>query len=272
MSSVILTYGNINLLTDDQHLRPLLELGNYHILGRVLYYVPYFSPLHPGRVLTTFGMLSSLVEVLNAIGVAYTANRTLPQNLIDLGHALMKASLIIQIVVISLFCLLAGLFQQKCHKGGVRTQKVWAPLVTLYISMSLIMIRTIYRTVEYFGISYIRIGDDIDPMSLSPIIRYEWFFYVFEASLMLANSFLWNFRHPRRYLPENYHTYLAQDGITELDGPGWKDERSFLITALDPFGFFAKGRKQQQPFWETNGYEHVNSGSQQRLRKGASPA
>src|SRR4051794_40424114 len=42
---------------------PLYELGNYYILGRILYFVPHCSPIHPGRVLTTFAAISSIVEV-----------------------------------------------------------------------------------------------------------------------------------------------------------------------------------------------------------------
>ena len=51
--------------------RPLYELSNYFMLSRILYYVPYHSPLHPGRVLTTFGAISMVVEALNGNGAAY---------------------------------------------------------------------------------------------------------------------------------------------------------------------------------------------------------
>jgi hypothetical protein len=177
----------------------------------------------------------------------------LRESLRKLGDALIKASLVIQIVVIALFCLLAGIFHRRCARGGITVRQVWAPLVTLYISMFLILVRTIYRTVEHFGVAQIRPGPGFDPMSLSPIIRYEWFFYVFEASLMLVNSVLWNVRHPRRYLPENYQVYLAQDGVTELEGPGWKDKRPFMVTMIDPFGMCDQAREKERPFWETNG-------------------
>ncbi|KMU76313.1 hypothetical protein CISG_01047 [Coccidioides immitis RMSCC 3703] len=117
-------------------------------------------PLHPGRVLTTFGALSAVVEVLNAIGVAYIANKSLPENLRELGEALIKASLITQIVVISLFYFLAGIFHQRTAKAKVNVRSVMAP------------------------------------------VRYEWYFYVFEASLLLLNSFLWNWRHQGASFPK----------------------------------------------------------------------
>ncbi|KAE8153108.1 RTA1 like protein-domain-containing protein [Aspergillus avenaceus] len=236
---------------------PLLELANYHILGRILYYVPYHSPIHPGRVLTTFGMLSALVEVLNAIGVSYIANPNLPDSTVELGHILMKASLIAQVVVVTIFCLLAGLFQHRCYRSGIRNRSIPVPLLTLYMSTFLIFVRCIYRIVEHFGASTVHSSQLDDLSELSPILRHEWFFYVFEASLMLLNTLLWNALHPRRFLPERSNIYLAQDGETELKGPGWKDHRPFLMTFLDPFGWLDKDKKER-PFWENNGYTAVS--------------
>ncbi|WEW59557.1 hypothetical protein PRK78_005031 [Emydomyces testavorans] len=240
---------------------PLLELANYHVLGRILYYVPYFSPLHPGRVLTTFGALSAIVEVLNAIGVSYIANQALPESLTKLGQILMKLSLVTQIVIIALFCLLGGTFHWRCARASIRIHRVSAPLLTLYISTSIILVRCIYRTIEHFNVLSVRHGPGVDLTTLSPIVRYEWFFYVFEASLMLVNSFLWNWRHPRQYLPENYNIYLAQDGVTELEGPGWKDDRPLIMTMFDPFSWCEPKTQKQRPFWETNGYTLVTAGS-----------
>ena len=87
--------------------------------------------------------------------------------------------------------------------------------------------------------------------------------WTFEAALMLSNSFLWNGSHPRLYLPEDYHVYLAQDGVTELQGPGWESEQSWIMTFIDPCGLTAmlsgqnKQGGQNKKFWETNGFENV---------------
>jgi len=81
---------------------------------------------------------------------------------------------------------------------------------------------------------------------------------------MLLNTLLWNASHPRRYLPEDYHVYLAQDGKTELEGPGWKDDQPWIMTWVDPCGMTVAIRRkvgkkggvgEEKPFWETNGYE-----------------
>ncbi|KAK4153530.1 hypothetical protein C8A00DRAFT_33691 [Chaetomidium leptoderma] len=253
---------------------PILELANYHILGRTLYYVPYFSPIHPGRVLTTLGSLSAMVEILNALGVAYlTTSPTPDSKFYSLGHNLLRASLALQLAVIGLFYGLATLFHRRCRRAGVAHPRVRAVLRTLYVSMLLILARTIYRAVEHFApppppvvqqpAATTSSGKKPDLMAIiSPLLRYEWFFWVFEAVPMLVNAAMWNARHPGRSLPPSYKVYLAQDGQTELRGPGWGDKRSLVMTLVDPFGFVAmleKGRKGE-PFWEQNGFHHLLGG------------
>ncbi|KAI0836795.1 RTA1 like protein-domain-containing protein [Hypoxylon sp. FL0890] len=230
---------------------PIYELCNYYMLGRILYFVPYYSPIHPGRVLTTFAAISTVVETLNGLGVSYESNRSLPEDIQQTGQSLLKASLILQLIVVTLFVILAATFHMKCRRNGINHVKVNQALLTLYISSAIILVRCIYRTVEFFGFT------SIDPASpnLSPIIRYEWFFYVFEATLMFCNSVLLNIRHPRRWLPGSNKVYLAKDGVTEIMGPGYKQERNVIATLFDPFDVIGmiKGRDQATRFWdETN--------------------
>ncbi|KAI0150652.1 RTA1 like protein-domain-containing protein [Xylariaceae sp. FL1272] len=231
---------------------PLYELGNYYILGRVLYFVPYYSPIHPGRVLTTFTAISTIIEALNGTGAAYIANVSLPEEKQELGRTLFKVALVLQLVVVSLFVTLATTFDHRCRKNGIRSHKVHQPLLTLYISSGIIAVRCIYRTVEYFEaetVSYY--SGDVTASGISPVIRYEWFFYVFEATLMFVNSVLLNIRHPRRWLPKSTKVYLAKDG-SEVMGPGYKEDRNFVATLLDPFDVYGmiKGRDKETRFWD----------------------
>lgn len=236
---------------------PLLELQNYHVLGRVLYYVPYHSPLHPGRVLTTFGFISSVIEALTGWGASYSANQSLSEEKRNTGHALIKTSLLMQVVVLVCFVALAGTFHRRCLKGGIKDRRLQQPLLTLYASAALIFVRTIFRVVEYFGVSELRYDDPtFDPSAVTPLLRYEWWFLVFEGALMLLNTCLFNARHPRMFLPEKSSTYLAVDGRTEVDGPGWKDPREFWRTVVDPFDLvgLARGKKGgMEAFWEADG-------------------
>ncbi|KAK4156827.1 protein RTA1 [Chaetomidium leptoderma] len=240
---------------------PLLELANYNILGRILYYAPYHSPIHPGRVITTFACISFIIEALNGNGVAYSANQSLPASQQETGRSLLKAALMMQLGVLALFLLLAATFHRRCARAGLHNQNLTAALRTLYASTALLSVRTVYRVVEYWSIivaqhdDFWRPGGGVDVNALSPALRYEWFFYVLEASLMLANTVLMNVRHPRKYLPKSAKTYLAvEDGVTEVLGPGYKDGRPFLVTVLDPFDLWGlvKGRDDDKEarFWE----------------------
>ncbi|KAI0458986.1 hypothetical protein F5B21DRAFT_458525 [Xylaria acuta] len=250
---------------------PLYELGNYYVLGRILYFVPHCSPIHPGRVLTTFAALSFVIEALNGVGASYVANRTLPEHLQDLGHILFKVALILQLVVILSFVALATTFYWRCRKNGINHNKVNQPILTLYISTGIIFARTVYRTVEYFEmdtVDYFAAGFDLSQQN--PIIRFEWYFYVFEAALMLVNSALINARHPRRWLPQTTKLYLAKDGITEVMGPGYKEDRGFVATLLDPFDIYGmiNGRDKSTRFWDEDGHkpETVPGPSREALR------
>jgi hypothetical protein len=240
---------------------PVFEVGNYNVLGRILYYVPYHSYIHPGRVATTFGFLGVVVEALNGQGVARSANTSLSESQQEVGRSLLKAALVMQLGIIMLFLLLAGSFHRRCRRAGIRKAGMYHALHTMYISTALLLARTIYRTVEYLSISNMHITPGMDPSTLSPLLRYEWFFYVFEASLMLANQVLLNVRHPRKFLPKSTKIYLGKDGETEIAGPGYKDTRPFWLTLVDPFDFAAlfKGQSKQSRFWETHEADEANA-------------
>lgn len=71
---------------------------------------------------------------------------------------------------------------------------------------------------------------------------------------MVLNTFLLNIRHPMRFLPRNNKVYLAEDGVTEIQGEGYEDRRKWYVTFLDPFDLVgaAKGRNMNQRFWQTH--------------------
>ena len=233
--------------------------------------MPYHSPIHPGRVLTTFGAVSGIVEALNGNGASYSSNANLPESRQQIGRDLLKAALIIQLGVITSFVSLAIYFHWRCYQANILPKNLKGILITLYCSSALIMVRTIYRTVEYFSIIQIHVTPGFDPMSISPIIRYEWFFWVFEALLMLTNSLLLNARHPARFLPRSNKVYLGEDGVTEIEGPGYEDKRFFLLTIFDPFDLIGliRGRDKKERYWETHPNTAAPSAKDQTEGSGA---
>ena len=112
------------MLTDLVPLRsPLLELSNYHILGRIFYYVPYFS-LPAGKILSTFGGLMAPVETLNSLGIALSANLSSSHSQQKMEDNLTVAALSIQLAVIFNFVLLAAMFHRRCARANVHVKAV----------------------------------------------------------------------------------------------------------------------------------------------------
>ncbi|UKZ78943.1 hypothetical protein TrVFT333_006690 [Trichoderma virens FT-333] len=235
---------------------PLLELSNYHILGRIFYYVPHCAPIPASRVLITFGGLMALVETLNAVGAALSANPSASPSQQSLASNLIIAVLVIQLGVILIFICLAAIFHTRCTRAAVQTKAVNTLLITLYTSMTLIFIRCIYRLVEHTGNTKIDIADIEALRRLSPLLRYEVFFYIFEATLMLLNSVLWNVWNPGRFLPKNIHTYLAQDG-SEATVEEIPDNRSHLakIANVVTFGILCRRKTTTVRFEELSEYD-----------------
>ena len=203
----------------------------------------------------------ALVETLNALGVALSSKPSSSHSHQELGGHLTIVALAIQLCVITVFVILAAIFHWRCSKANIHITAVSTPLRTMYISMLLILIRCIYRLVEHLGNTTVRLDDIESLMSLSPILRYEWFFYVFEATLMLTNSVLWNVWNPGRYLPRNHNVYLAQDGRTELERKVRTADRSWKASFLSilTFGIFTGEKKETRPVVELNGYSGVNN-------------
>ncbi|KAI1643320.1 uncharacterized protein F4817DRAFT_258225 [Daldinia loculata] len=194
---------------------PLLSLANYEILARVFYYVPYFSPMEPGMVLSTFAFLSIVIEGINGVASSFIAN---PKSDPETGTALMWAALALQLAIIVFFLVLAGSFHLRCMRAGIAGAKgIRYSLTTLYVSMGLILMRTIYRGVEH---------------SVLAVANTEWPFYIFEAFLMLINMLMWNAMDPSRFLPANFRTHLTRDGVTEVTEAKVDNPQPFAFKVL----------------------------------------
>ncbi|KAI4192334.1 MAG: hypothetical protein LQ348_003187 [Seirophora lacunosa] len=229
---------------------PVYALLNYIVLGRVLYYVPQLSPIHPGRVITTFCGLDVVVGILTGNGGARVANVNATPADINAGKGLLRASILLQLVAFFLFVLLEYVFHRRCINAGTLDSKdtanatknanrVRGILYLMYISSVIISSRHVFRVVDVFqgNTGYLE--------------QHEWPLYVFDGAFMFVNALMLNIWHPMKYLPNDNMIYLSRDGTTERLGPGWEDSRPFLITLLDPFdiaGIFMK--RDKDVFWD----------------------
>lgn len=190
--------------------------------------------------------------MITANGASLSANTSNPKDVQDTGEALLKAALILQLALMVGFVSVAGRFHYNCARAGVLNKTVKRPLYVLYTSCTLITIRTVYRTVEYFTAASLNVTD-ID--GISPVLKDEWFFWIFETLVMFVNTVLLNTLHPMRWLPRSNKIYLAEDGVTEIEGPGYDDRRPFLLTVFDPFDVVGliRTRGKKEKYWESNG-------------------
>lgn len=72
---------------------PVYNGANYFIFGRALYYLPYLSPIHPGRVWTTFIALDTFADVIAGNGAARAVNAGATPGERATGLVLVKVSL-----------------------------------------------------------------------------------------------------------------------------------------------------------------------------------
>jgi hypothetical protein len=49
--------------------------------------------------------------------------------------------------------------------------------------------------------------------------------------------------------------YLAKDGVSEVMGPGYKEDRNIVATLIDPFDLYGlvRGKDNKTRFWENDG-------------------
>ena len=222
---------------------PVYTAIDYILVGRALFYIPYLAPMHPGRVVTTFIGLDAITETIACNGASYSANASNTPSARRIGFDLVKASLILLLATFALFLVVVVVFHLRCLRAGVMTKDLRILLITIYFSGAFIMIRNIIRTIMYFN-----------PYT-SLINRKEVFFWIFEALPMLANTLMMNIFPPTKYLPKSNKIYLAKDGKTELEGPGFVDRRHFLVTLFDPMDFagLITGKDKKDRFWEEDG-------------------
>lgn len=224
---------------------PVYALINYFILSRILYYIPYFSPMHPGRVATTFIGLDAVCEILIGNGAWRMANSDLTDKERQVGANMVMASLCLQAALFGAFGVVAAWFHRRAKKAGVLTKDLQTVLYVLYVSATIVTIRCIYRLVEY-----------IEGWT-SEIYQNEVYFWIFEAVIMFVNTALLNIWHPGKRLPHSNSVFLARDGVTERRGPGWDDDRPWIVTIFDPIDIWGlvRGKDKETPFWDMSDEE-----------------
>lgn len=167
-------------------------------------------------------------------------NSTMTDKQRHMGANMVTASLCLQAALFGAFGLLAAMFHRRANAAGVLTKDLRTVLRVMYVSATIVTIRCIYRLVEFIE------GWE------SEVYQNEVFFWIFEAMIMFVNTALLNVFHPGKRLPRSNSVFLARDGVTERKGPGWADDRPWLVTVFDPFDVWGlvRGRDKKTQFWD----------------------
>lgn len=104
----------------------------------------------------------------------------------DMAEDIIIGGLIFQVAMFAVFCVTAFVFHVRFGRRRLETEDIpWRGiLVMLYGTSAFIMIRNIFRTVEY------AMGQD------GYLLGKEWTVYVFDGILMLFTMLWFSFRYP----------------------------------------------------------------------------
>ncbi|GKU02658.1 rtm1 [Fusarium langsethiae] len=173
----------------------LIAAGNYVLISRLILAV--LPPSHhiilkiPGRHLTPIFVVCDVIAFLvqgSGSGVASSSNWQGKRE--RTGVKILIAGLTFQLVAFSLFICVFRRFDFLAGRMAMDSApKGWQKVVlSVYISSVLIMIRCIFRVVEFAG------GRD------SYAFNHEWLFWVFESLPMAGAIIIFCIYHPGRYL------------------------------------------------------------------------
>lgn len=195
---------NVSYVTVSQILLLLAPLWinafDYMILGRMVY---YFLPeknllhMHASRFSLCFVMLDILSFLVQATGGIMLSGTNVPPHLMKIGKDVYMCGIGLQQLFILVFLALAIMFHRRVlvlEQLGVLEasgKTHWRRLLyTLYVSLTLITIRIIFRLVEFSH------GTGTN----NPISDHEAYMYCLDALPMAAALYVMSFSHPARTL------------------------------------------------------------------------
>lgn len=164
----------------------LFAASVYMVLGRLIRALNAEShSVVPVRWLTKIfvcGDVVSFVVQASGGGIMSTGNS------MELGENIILGGLFVQIVIFGIFAVTAAIFHRRLNRqptgASLDQPSRWrSTMMMLYLVSALIMIRSVFRVVEYI------MGHDGYPL------RNEWTLYIFDALLMfgVTASFAWRF-------------------------------------------------------------------------------
>lgn len=190
----------------------LFAASIYIVLGRIILLVDgeQFSLIRQKwltKIFVTGDVISFLVQ---AGGGGIQSAGSL--ELLHAGEKIIVVGLFLQLTFFGFFILVAGLFHYRFMRSNAQPagahQLPWRRhMHVLYIASGLIMIRSVFRVVEYLQ------GNN------GFLLRHEYFLYIFDAVLMLVVMCLFNWSHPAE-VTDMYQKRLAARETCVLETRG----------------------------------------------------
>lgn len=165
----------------------LFAASVYMVLGRVIRSINGEAlSVIPVKWLTTIFVCGDVVSFMvqaSGAGVMVMADS------MKMGENIILGGLFIQIAIFAIFAVIAAVFHYRYRKyhslepPSIHSQSWQKVMVMLYVVSVLIMVRSVFRVIEYI------MGHD------GYLLKNEWTLYVFDAVLMFAAmvAFAWQF-------------------------------------------------------------------------------
>lgn len=174
----------------------------YMVLGRLIRSVhgERFSIVHPSRMTKLFVLCDLLTLNVQANGAGLTANKKLQK----VGEYIVVAGLFLQLAVFGFFVAAAVIFHVRMGRyvvkeSALRPDVPWRQgLKMLYACSMLIIVRSIFRVIEYL------MGVD------AYLLAHEWPMYVFDAVPMWAVQVIFLVWFPDKFQPRQGN--VGEDG------------------------------------------------------------
>ncbi|CAE6462303.1 unnamed protein product [Rhizoctonia solani] len=183
-----------------------LAANDYMIFGRIMAYVGSEYGLVGHEFITKVFVAADVVAILTqASGGSMLSGDDFSS--IKIGRTILIVGLAFQVVAFGIFMFIALAFDLKTRRNLGDKMSPIRPLIwAFYVSAILIIIRSIFRTIEFSTISF-----EAEEQQ-GYIITHEWMFYIFDSLLILVATVAFNWIHPSRYLPSKKG--LRMDGTT----------------------------------------------------------
>ncbi|PVF93812.1 hypothetical protein CPB86DRAFT_789681 [Serendipita vermifera] len=184
----------------------------YMLVGRAMVYVgPGFSIIRPGWIAPIFVGFDILSIATQGLGSTFIFGTDIDLKKLKLGRSILILGLFIQLVAFAVFLFFALYFDRRTTVTLKQHVAKLRPLMNaFYISGGLILLRSIYRAVEFISIDFTK----------RPIGGYlfttEWPYYVLDATPIALSIFIFNVLFPPNYLPRKKSETLTKENDTAL--------------------------------------------------------